>query len=185
MKNEIHPLLRERYSPMGFTNGPITDAQIETMIEAASWSPSAYNDQPWRFAWTLSGSREFEKVLGCFVEYNQQWASSAACYIVVMHSRNLGHNQQPNHHAAYDTGAAAMALIVQAMSTGIYAHQLAGFDQQAMRSLLSVDDSISLISVIALGYPAEPDSLLSPFKEKAKAIRVRKPISEIGHKIKL
>lgn len=185
MKNSIHPILKERYSPFGFDEKPITVTQIEKFVEAASWAPSAFNDQPWRFAYVIKGDKAFDQVLSTFVDYNKQWASSASALIVVMRRNDFEHNGKPNNYACYDTGAASMSLIIQAMSEGIYAHQLAGFDHLALQNLLTLDDSVSIIACMALGYPKDIEAIPSLFIERAKAVRTRKLVSEIAYRIEL
>jgi len=39
----------ERWSPRAFLSDPIAEEDIETIFEAAHWSPSCFNEQPWRF----------------------------------------------------------------------------------------------------------------------------------------
>ncbi|MDQ1617936.1 MAG: hypothetical protein QOE19_505, partial [Actinomycetota bacterium] len=56
----LHPLLAERWSPRAFdTNATVTDAQMTALLEAARWSPSANNSQPWRFLVARRGTTEF------------------------------------------------------------------------------------------------------------------------------
>ena len=43
-------LIRERRSLRRFRSQPVPPPLIETLLEAATWAPSAHNRQPWRFA---------------------------------------------------------------------------------------------------------------------------------------
>ena len=45
----IHDLLRRRWSPRAFDPRAIPPAQVRSLLEAARWAPSSYNQQPWRF----------------------------------------------------------------------------------------------------------------------------------------
>lgn len=182
-KNSIHPLLKDRYSPLGFNEKEISENQVELLLQAASWAPSAFNDQPWRFGWVLKNDTGFKKVLSSFNDYNKQWARSSAAIIVFLHKNNYEHNGKPNIYATYDTGASVMSLIVQAMYAGIYAHQLAGFDNDILRGMLDIDDSLSIKACVALGFPADKETLDSPFKERAMLERQRKSVSEISFRI--
>ena len=47
--DEVLSLLGARRSVREFTGEPVSDAQIERLIEAAQCAPSATNRQPWRF----------------------------------------------------------------------------------------------------------------------------------------
>ena len=45
----IHELISGRWSARAYSNQPIEAGQIEAVLEAARWAPSAFNAQPWRF----------------------------------------------------------------------------------------------------------------------------------------
>jgi nitroreductase len=45
----IHDLLRNRWSPRAFTNQPVAADHLLSLFEAARWSPSSGNLQPWAF----------------------------------------------------------------------------------------------------------------------------------------
>ncbi len=69
--NPIHELLQARWSPRAFTSDPVTPAQIRSLFEAARWSASAGNGQPWSF---IVAPREdtatFELLLNTLAEGN-------------------------------------------------------------------------------------------------------------------
>ena len=44
---EIHKLLKERWSPRSFSDMPISDNDVHTLLEAGRWAPSSNNIQPW------------------------------------------------------------------------------------------------------------------------------------------
>ena len=56
----IHMQFTARWSPRAFAATPVTEAQMLTMLEAARWSPSSNNGQPWRFVWALRGEAAFD-----------------------------------------------------------------------------------------------------------------------------
>lgn len=43
-------LIQSRRAIRQFTSRPVAQADIETLLNAANWAPSAHNRQPWRFA---------------------------------------------------------------------------------------------------------------------------------------
>ena len=45
----IHDLLAERWSPYGFKDRPVAQADLRSLFEAARWAASSYNEQPWNF----------------------------------------------------------------------------------------------------------------------------------------
>ena len=44
-----HPILKvlaERWSPYGFEDRPVSEADLRSLFEAARWAASSYNEQP-------------------------------------------------------------------------------------------------------------------------------------------
>src|SRR5476651_199385 len=79
----IHKLLAERWSPYGFTDQPVADADLSSLFEAARWAPSSYNEQPWTyFVATRKTPAEFERLLSCLVAGNQAWAKTAPVLVL-------------------------------------------------------------------------------------------------------
>ncbi|MDN5862324.1 MAG: nitroreductase family protein, partial [Salinisphaera sp.] len=98
LDHEIHPLLAQRWSPVGFDpNRPVPPADLAALFEAARWAASSYNEQPWRY---LVASRdapdEFARLLGCLVEGNQAWAQHAPVLALGLFKRARETTGQPN-----------------------------------------------------------------------------------------
>ena len=55
----------QRMSPRAFVPEALTTAQVEQLVDAARWAPSASNKQPWHFAYALRGDRERILAAGC------------------------------------------------------------------------------------------------------------------------
>jgi len=45
----IHELIKNRWSPYKFSDRSVTREELLSLLEAARWAPSSYNEQPWRF----------------------------------------------------------------------------------------------------------------------------------------
>ncbi len=50
MNIDFLTLIKSRRAIRCYTDQPVAKAQIEILLEAARWGPSAHNRQPWRFA---------------------------------------------------------------------------------------------------------------------------------------
>ena len=46
--HEVLDLVAERWSPRAFADRPVEPEKIRQMLEAARWTMSSYNEQPWR-----------------------------------------------------------------------------------------------------------------------------------------
>ncbi|MDH5295568.1 MAG: nitroreductase family protein, partial [Nitrospirota bacterium] len=74
----IHELLKRRWSPRAFTDHPVEREKIQSLLEAARWASSCFNEQPWVFiVATTDHPAEYQALLSCLVEGNQIWAKRA------------------------------------------------------------------------------------------------------------
>lgn len=55
---DVFDAIRTRWACRAFLETPLTNEQIEQVLEAASWSPSGVNSQPWRVAIAQGNSRQ-------------------------------------------------------------------------------------------------------------------------------
>src|SRR5438270_12367976 len=68
----IDPDIKRRWSPRIFEEGrPVEREKIMTLIEAARWAPSCFNEQPWRYlVFDGTDAEAMEKARACLVEGN-------------------------------------------------------------------------------------------------------------------
>lgn len=178
-KHPIHELLRRRWSPRAFSARAVSADTLRSLFEAARWSPSSYNAQPWAFLVATKEDRgNFERILSTLVEFNRGWAKNAAVLMINAGKKKFDHDGSPNRHALYDVGQATAYLTVQATSMGLGVHQMAGFSPEKTREVFHVPEEWEPGAALALGYPAEEHEVPENLREKEKAPRVRKPIQE-------
>ena len=172
----IHPLLRDRWSPRAFAGKPMPKDQLARLLEAARWAPSSYNEQPWAFlVATKDDPAEFQKLLGCLIEFNQGWAKAASVLIITVAHRTFEKNGKDNPHAGHDVGLAMANLTVQATSEGLVVHQMAGILPDEARKVYGIPAGWDALTGVAIGYPGDPASLPDMLREKETAPRSRKP----------
>jgi nitroreductase len=175
----LHPLLRERWSPRAFADRPVDQETLASLLEAARWAPSSYNEQPWSFIVAFRGEPEFERVLGCLMPGNQAWARSAAVLLLALARTRFARDGKPNRHAFYDLGQAAAHLTFQASSLGLAVHQMAGIDTGRIRAEFRLPEDLEPATAIAIGYPGDPESLPERLREREKQPRQRKTLAEM------
>lgn len=177
----IHELLRTRWSPVAFADTPVDGDTIGSLLEAARWAPSSYNEQPWTLILARRDDREaFDRLAGCLVEFNQQWASRAPLLLLAVARREFTKNGKPNRHARYDVGQAIAHLTVQATASGLYVHQMAGFDPDQAREVCGIPETHDAITMMAIGYIGDPSELPPQQSERDRSPRERKPLAEVA-----
>ena len=175
----IHELLRRRWSPRAFSDRRVDPAIMRSLLEAARWAPSSYNEQPWSFiVATRDDPVEFGRLLSCLVEGNIQWAQHAPVLMVSVARLSFEDDGKPNRHAFHDVGLAVANLIVQATALGLVVHQMAGIFPDKIRELYGIPEGYEAVAGIALGYPGDPQSLPEGLRKRELAPRERKPLTE-------
>jgi nitroreductase len=176
---DIHELFSGRWSPRAFSSQPVDRAQLRSMLEAARWAPSSNNLQPWRFI-VFDRQRDeaaFQRAFDTLMPMNQKWNAHVPVLVSVA-AATLTPKGEPGKTASYDTGAAAMSLVLQAHALGLATHQMGGFDRDAFRRAFSIPDDMQLIAMIAIGHYGDESALDEALRERETAPRVRKPIGE-------
>ena len=165
----LHELLRGRWSPRDFTDRPIEPEKLRSLFEAARWAASCFNEQPWRFVVaTKAEPEQFQKILGLLMEKNQQWAKTAWALGFSTGKKTFSHNGAPNRFGLHDAGAATANLAVEATALGLHAHFMGGFDAQRARTECHVPDDFEIGAAFAIGYIDE--STVRPGERKRRAL---------------
>jgi nitroreductase len=177
----IEDFLARRWSPRAFSQKAVPAEALCSLLEAARWAPSCFNEQPWRFIVATKEEPEaFETLLGCLREANRIWAGRAPVLMVVAAKAAFDHNGKPNRHAGHDVGLAVENLMLQAVAMGMFAHAMAGFDAAKVRETCGVPEGYDPLVAVAVGYPGDPGDLPEDLKERELAPRERKPLESLA-----
>jgi nitroreductase len=175
----VNEMIARRWSPRAFGDQPVAPEQVRSLLEAARWAASSFNEQPWRFIVARKEDGEaFDRMVGCLMEGNRSWARGAAVLILTVVRTTFTHNDRPNRTAVHDLGLAVGNLTMQAMELGLWLHQMAGIETDTIRETYGVPDGYEPVTAIAIGHPGDPDSLPDKLCEMEKAPRSRKSQDE-------
>ena len=175
----IHDLLAERWSPYGFEDRSVAEADLRSLFEAARWAASSYNEQPWSFfVATRENPTEFTRLLSCLVEANQAWAKAAPVLALGVVSLRFARNNKDNRAAVHDLGLAAGNLLVEATARGLCVHQMIGILPDKAREVYQIPEHNEAWTAMAIGYKADPAKLPDALKERDLTPRQRKPLSQ-------
>jgi nitroreductase len=174
----INPLILNRWSPRAMSGEEMTDDELYPLFEAARWSPSSYNNQPWRFLFAKRNSPDWKIFLDLLMPTNQEWAKNAACLVVVISKKTFDHNNKPSNTHSFDTGSAWMALALEGADRHLAVHGMQGFDYEKTKKDLKIPDEFQVEAMIAIGKPGKKESLPEPLQAR-EAPNQRKPLNEI------
>lgn len=145
---------------------PLTQADLNWLIECASFAPSARNAQELRFMTVLAGpvlNRLFPltRWAGALKDWNgPQAGERPTAFIAVL---------MPEHDGdllCYDTGIACQTMQLAATTRDIGACMIQSFDRHATAKLLQVPDGYKIALLMGFGI--------------AKEIRILEPMPENG-----
>ncbi len=176
----LHDLVARRWSPRVFADRPVPEAALHSVLEAARWAPSSFNEQPWRLiVATRDNAEDYQRLLACLVPGNQDWAKSAPVLMITVAAMAFERNGKANRHAYHDVGLASAQLALQATDLGLSVHFMAGFDADAVRATFAVPEGFEPVAAVALGYAEEPDALTDEQRAAEYGPRARKPLAEV------
>lgn len=182
---EVHQLLTKRWSARAFSDQKISANNLKSLFEAAAWSASSMNEQPWKYLYaSRNNSKQFKKFFDCLMVGNQKWANKADVLILSLAQKNFTRTNSFNRHFLHDAGAANTQLLLQAASLDIYGHMMGGFDMEKTIATFNLPDDLEPVCFIALGYLDEAETLEEPFKTRELTERSRKSVSEFVTELK-
>ncbi len=181
----IHELLAQRWSPRSFADRPVQQQKLGSLLEAARWAASSYNEQPWSvLVATADQPHEHERLASCLNEFNRSWAGKAPVLMLLATKLDFDRTGEPNRHAFHDVGLALGNLAIQATAEGLSLHMLAGFFPERARELYAIPETHEPVVMLAIGYRGSADALPEALRQKEQASRTRKPLEEFvftGH----
>jgi nitroreductase len=160
----VHPLLRSRWSPRLWDAGhEVTPAEVESLLEAARWAPSAGNSQPWAFVVGRRGDDTHRRLVAHLARSSAAWAPDAGLLVAnLCHLHVEGTDWAYSEFAAYDLGQAVAHMTFQAESLGLAVRQFAAFDREAVEREFAVAEhwQVTTMSAIGRARPGVPPNAL-------------------------
>jgi len=179
--DKLDPMFIERWSPRSLRSDPIPEEDLMTLIEAARWSPSCFNDQPAYFG-VANTPEDLALYQNCLMEKNNLWAQKAPVLLALFTRKHFGHNGSENALASFDAGAAWMSLALQAHKLGYVTHAMAGFSADKLYKATGVDpERYAAQCMIAVGKQGPLSALPEALQEREKPNR-RQDIRDVFFK---
>ena len=156
-----------RKSVRSYTDQPVTDQQVETMLRAAMSAPTGMNVQPWRFVVVRDQAVKDKLFSG---PRGAAMAQAPVVFVVCGETTTMRKPfGQPDAEAVevengnwtQDCSAAAENLLLAAEALGLGAVWTAGYPYEdrvnPIREALGLPDNVTPLCVIPCGYPAGDD----------------------------
>ncbi len=169
----------KRHSKRSYLDKPVPKEALERIFEKIRWTPSCFNNQPWRFVFVRHRAQH-----AGFVEAlakGNKWAAKAPILVAVCGRQRDDYTRKddPVEYYQFDTGMATMSLLLAAVDEGLMAHPMAGYKAPDVKEALGIPEDYSVLCVVSLGYEGPGDMLDDESRAKDQSPRTRKEVSEI------
>lgn len=152
-------IIHRRYSCRAYQDRPIEQQKLDAVFEAARLAPSAKNTQDWRFVVVtdVQTKRQVAAITNRPAVFEKAGAIIVAC-------SNSNYVMQCGQAIApIDVAIALEHIALQAAELGLGTCWIGSFDPAQVRQILNIPAEITIIELMALGYPA--DSKPEPRRE--------------------
>ncbi len=173
----IHDLLASRWSTRRFASTPLTQEQLDSLIEAARWAPSYGNRQPTRYV--VVRDPDALEALHAALTRGNAYAKAAPVLIALCGNPDDAQIVDGKHYYLLDGGLALENLLLQAFALGLYAHPMGGFDESVVRSALGITEQVRVLALVAVGHLGRLEDLDERTRERELRDRTRQPHDRI------
>lgn len=145
-------LIKTRRSVRSFTDDPVDEDVIETILDAGRWAPSGLNNQPWRFA--VITDRDLAVELSRLTVYSRI-VRQAPLLVAVFLDNASSYDRTKDILAV---GACIQNMLLALHALGLGAVWIGEILKNAddVKALLGSPESYELMALIAAGRPAGP-----------------------------
>jgi len=147
---EVLQAIKTRRSIRKYKKDPVPQEELEKVLDAGRWAPSASNLQPWKF------------IVISDLEVKERVAKSLAWGIFLAEApMGIAVVADPgaSSHPVEDGSIAAYSMLLAAHAVGLGGCWLnPSTSEEEVKEILGIPKEHRLISVISIGYPAEAPS---------------------------
>ncbi len=137
-------LIKGRRSIRSFQNKKVPEEEIQMILEAGQWAPSASNRQPWKFI--VIKNRDVLKELARATGYG--WFIGESSFAVAI----VGKPWISSNWYIIDTSLVSMNMMLMAWSLGIGTCWIGSMNKTKAKEILELSDNDYILTVLPFGY---------------------------------
>ena len=173
----IHPPIAARWSPRAFDpDAVVTAEELLALLEAGRWAATWGHRQPVRFVVGVRGDDTFGAI-SALLRRGNSYAKAASALILVC--ADEGEDDRTALYSGVDAGAAMANLAIEAVSRGLIAHPMAGFDVDGAREAFGLPAGVRPLAVVAVGSLGDYRHMPPEIVERDSRPRERLPLEQI------
>lgn len=169
----------KRRSRRAFSDKPVSDEMLNSILEAGRLAPSCMNKQAWNFI-VLRGPGVLAKAHEA-LSMGNAYGKAAPVMILVAAKEDGGCSSHGLPYFMMDAGLAVENMLLQVVHLRLIGHPIAGYNEDHLKDIVGIPDEYRIVTVIFIGYEGDPSLLDERSQEKENAPRKRRDLSEIVH----
>lgn len=182
----IYEAITQRRTVRRFEQKAVLRAELERMIDCARLAPFGANLQPLKYM-IINDPDKAKKLYpftkwAAYLDWEPAENERPTAYIAVLNDTSL----KPTAKTECDSGAAVMAMCIEAMELGLGTCWLGALDRAGIKKSLGIDEKLDVTYLLAVGYPAQSgevfdiqDSVKYCFDEDGNSHVPKRPLSEV------
>ena len=168
---DVFEAIKKRRSVRAYTSDEVSEEDVERLIEAARWAPSAGNIQPWEFV--IVRNTETKRRLSD-AALHQTFIEKAPVVIVVCANvarSSWGYGSRgSNLYCLQDTAAATENMLLVAQALGLATCWVGAFHEDEVAKVVNTPRNVRPVAIVPVGRPA-----------KKPRVRPKRSMREIVH----
>ncbi len=153
---DVLEAIKERRSIRAFTDGKVSEKDVERLIDAARWAPSAGNTQPLELV--VIKDKEMKRKLS-EAALNQTFIQKAPVVIVVcadLNRSSRGYGSRGERlYSLQDTAAATENILLAAQELGLATCWVGAFRDKEVAKAVKAPKNMKPVAIVPVGHPAE------------------------------
>jgi len=148
---DVLTAIKGRRSIRKYKDKPVEEEKLLKVLEAARLSPSARNRQDWKFIVVKDSEtrRKLTEAIG------QPFVGEAPIIIVSCGTEPEGVMKGGQPRYTVDLSIATAYMILEAYEQGLGTCWLGSYDEEKVKGVLGIPDSVRVVAITPLGYPDE------------------------------
>jgi nitroreductase len=153
---DVFEAIKERRSIRVYTDEKVSEEDVERLIDAARWAPSAGNTQPCELV-VVKDAETKRKLSDAAL--NQTFIEKAPVVIVVcadLNRSSRGYGSRGAHlYSLQDTAAATENILLVAQELGLATCWVGAFHEEEVAKVVNAPRNMRPVAVVPVGHPAE------------------------------
>lgn len=153
---DVFTAIKKRRNIRAYSKEKITKEELEMLIDAMRWAPSAGNIQPWEFI--IVSNTEIKHKLS-IAALDQTFIEETPIIVVVCANEKYSERGYGNRgktlYCLQDTAAAIQNLLLAAHALGLGTCWIGAFNEEEVRRILNVPIGVRPVAIVPVGHPSE------------------------------